>query len=98
MSNYTFEWELKQNGWTEIPEDSYSKHQKDKAEYIAVLSEAVSKAKCGWVGVRYAVMQHTDDVIAEYMVLWVEGGGSRWIPINGNSKGACLSDLGKNLW
>jgi hypothetical protein len=31
-------------------------------------------------------------------VLWVEDGGSRWIPISGNSLGCCLSVLGENLW
>ena len=98
MKNYTFGWELKQRGWSEIPEDSYSEYQRDRAKYIALLSEAVSKAKCGWSGVKYAVMQNSNDAIAEYMVLWVEGGGSRWIPIDGNSKGCCLSTLGENLW
>lgn len=98
MKNYTYGWELKQRGWSEIPEDSYSVYQKDRAQYIKILSEAVAKAKCGWSGVRYAVMQHTSDAIEEYMVLWVEDGGSRWIPISGNSKGCCLSVLGENLW
>lgn len=98
MKNYTYGWELKQRGWAEIPEDSYSVYQKDRAEYIKILSEAVNKAKCGWSGVKYAAMQYIHDEIEEYMVLWVEGGGSRWIPISGNSKGACLSELGENLW
>jgi hypothetical protein len=43
-------------------------------------------------------MQYSDDSIEKYMVLWVEGGGERWIPITGSSKGACLSALGENLW
>lgn len=98
MKNYTYGWELKQRGWSEIPEDSYSVYQKSRAEYIVILSEAANKAKCGWSGVRYAVMQHTSDAIEEYMVLWVEDGGSRWIPISGNSLGCCLSVLGENLW
>lgn len=98
MKNYTYGWKLKEQGFVEIPEDSYSDRQKDMCEYIKVLSEAVSKAKRGWSGVRYAVMQYIDDSIEEYMVLWVEDGGSRWIPITGNSKGACLSSLGENLW
>lgn len=98
MKNYTYGWALKQRGWDEIPEDSYSVYQKDRAEYIKILSAAVTKAKCGWSGVKYAVMQSTGDVIEEYMVLWVEDGGSRWIPISGNSKGCCLSVLGENLW
>lgn len=98
MKNYTYGYLLKQQGFVEIPEDSYSDRQKDMNEYIKVLSEAVSKANCGWSGVRYAVMQYSDDSIEKYMVLWVEGGGERWIPITGNSKGACLSALGENLW
>ena len=98
MSNYIYGWQLKEQGNVEIPEEQYADRQKDMKAYINVLSEAVSKAKCGWDGVRYALMKHTDDTIAEYMVLWVNGGGARWIPINGNSKGACLRDLGKNLW
>ena len=98
MKNYTFGWQLKELGWSEMSEDNYSDYQKERAEYIAILSEAVSKARCGWSGVKYAVMQHTTDAICEYMVLWVEDGGSRWIPIDGNSKGCCLSVLGENLW
>lgn len=98
MKNYTYGWKLKGQGWSEIPEDSYSDSQKNMAEYISILSEAVNKAKCGWSGVKYAAMQYTNDEISEYMVLWVEDGGSRWIPIDGNSKGCCLSVLGENLW
>lgn len=98
MKNYTYGWKLKELGFAEIPKDSYSDSQRERAEYISILSEAVSKAKCGWSGVRYAVMQYINDAIEEYMVLWVEDGGSRWIPISGNSKGCCLSVLGENLW
>ena len=99
MKNYTYGYLLKQQGFVEIPEDSYSDRQKDMCEYIKVLSEAVSKANCGWDGVRYAVMQYSDDSIEKYMVLWSEDiNNGRWIPITGNSKGACLSALGENLW
>ena len=98
MKNYTYGWRLKEQGFVEVPEDSYSDRQKEMREYIRTLSEAVAKAKCGWNGVRYAVMKYIDDSIEKYMVLWVEGGGERWIPITGNSKGCCLSVLGENLW
>ena len=98
MSNYTFGWMLKQRGYVEVPEEQYTDRQKDMQEYIKVLSEAVRKAKCGWDGVRYAVMKYTDDSIEKYMVLWCDNGGSRWIPITGNSKGCNLSVLGENLW
>lgn len=98
MKNYTYGWKLKEQGFFEIPEDSYSDRQKDMHKYIKALSDAVKEARCGWDGVRYAVMQGAQDCIEEYMVLWVEDGGSRWIPVSGNSKGACLSSLGENLW
>lgn len=98
MKNYTFEFALKERGLVEIPADSYSVEQKEKQEYIELLSEAVNKAHCGWSGVRYAAMQYPNDDVEEYMVLWVHGGGNRWIPISGNSLGCCLSVLGENLW
>lgn len=98
MKNYTYGWRLKELGYVEVPEEEYTDRQKDMKAYIDVLSEAVSKAKCGWSGVEYKVMKYTDDSIEKYMRLWVEDGGSRWIPITGNSKGACLSELGENLW
>ena len=98
MKNYTYGWRLKEIGFTEIPNDRYSESQKNMQQYINLLSEVVNKARCGWDGVRYAVMQGAYDAIEEYMVLWVDGGGSRWIPITGNSKSCCLSVLGENLW
>lgn len=98
MKNYTYGWRLKELGYVEIPEEQYTDRQKDMQKYIEVLSEAVRKAKCGWDGVRYAVMKYTDGSIEKYMVLWCDNGGSRWIPITGNSKGCNLSVLGENLW
>lgn len=98
MKNYTYGWRLRELGYVEIPEEQYTDRQRDMKEYIDILSEAVRKAKCGWSGVEYKVMQYTDGSIEKYMRLWVEDGDSRWIPITGNSKGACLSDIGENLW
>lgn len=99
MKNYTFGWKLKEQGFVEVPEEQYTDRQKDMQEYIELLSEAVIKAKCGWSGVRYAIMQYIDGSIEKYMVLWVNDiDDGRWIPITANSKGACLSALGENLW
>jgi hypothetical protein len=97
MKNYTYGWRLKELGYVEMPEEQYTDRQKDMKEYIDVLSEAVREAKCGWDGVRYAVMQHRDGFIEKYMVLYTDG-GDRWIPITGNSKGCNFSVLGENLW
>jgi hypothetical protein len=98
MKNYTYGWRLKELGYAEIPEEKYTDRQKDMQKYIEALSEVVRKAHCGWDGVRYAVMKYTDDSIEKYMVLYCNNGGSRWIPITGNSKGCNFSVLGENLW
>lgn len=97
MKNYTFGWALREVGYVEVPEEEYTDRQKNMAEYIAVLSEAVSKAKCGWSGVEYRLMK-INNYAAPYMVLCVDGHGERWIPIDGNSKGCCLEVLGQNIW
>ena len=98
MKNYTFGWKLREQGYVEVPEEQYTDRQKDMQQYIQLLSDVVRKANCGWSGVEYKVMKYIDGSIEKYMRLWVEDGGSRWIPITGNSKGACLSALGENLW
>lgn len=98
MKNYTYGWKLKEQGYIEVPEEQYTDRQKDMKEYVDVLSEAIRKANCGWSGVEYKVMAYIDGSIEKYMRLWVEDGGSRWIPINGNSKGCNFSVLAENLW
>ena len=97
MKNYTYGWRLKELGYVEVPEDEYTDRQKDMKAYIDVLSEAVSKAKCGWDCVKYKLMK-TNNYAEPYMVLCVDDTEGRWIPIDGNSKGCCLSVLGENLW
>ena len=97
MKNYTFGWALRDIGYVEVPKEEYTDCQKSMAEYIAVLSEAVSQAKCGWSGVEYRLMK-INNYAAPYMVLCVDGNGERWIPIDGNSKGCCLEVLGQNIW
>ena len=98
MKNYTYGWKLKEQGYVEVPENQYTDRQKDMQQYIQLLSEVVRKGNCGWSGVEYKVMKYIDGSIEKYMRLWVEDGGSRWIPITGNSKGCNFSVLGENLW
>ena len=98
MKNYTYGWKLREQGYVEVPEEQYTDRQKDMQEYIELLSDVVCKANCGWSGVEYKVMKYIDGSIEKYMRLWVEDGGSRWIPITGNSKGCNLAVLGENLW
>jgi hypothetical protein len=98
MKNYTYGWKLREQGYVEVPEEQYTDRQRDMQQYIKLLSDVVRKANCGWSGVEYKVMRYIDGSIEKYMRLWVEDGGSRWIPITGNSKGCNLSVLGENLW
>lgn len=102
MKNYTYGWVLKDKGYVEVPESEYTKNQIEMKSYIDSMSELIKDARCGWSGVKYKVLKFKDDVAQkyreEYMVLWVVDGGSRWIPITGNSKGCNFSVLGENLW
>lgn len=98
MKNYTYGWKLREQGYVEVPEEQYTDRQKDMQQYIKLLSDVVRKANCGWSGVEYKVMKYIDGSIEKFMRLWVEDGGSRWIPITGNSKGCNFSVLGENLW
>lgn len=97
MTNYTYGWMLKNNGYTELPEEEYTESYLDMKNFVESMSDVIKSSKCGWSGVKYKVMK-LKAIEREYMVLWVDGGGSRWIPITGNSKGCNFSVLGENLW
>ena len=98
MKNYTYKWELENRGFTEIPQTEYTEQQIDMEDFIKSLSKVINEAKCGWTGVEFKAMKHTSGIIEEYMRLYVDGGGSRWIPITSNSKGANFQVLGENIW
>lgn len=99
MKNYTYGWFLEDKGYVELPVTEYTDNQVDMSKFIEAISAVIVEARCGWSGVRYAVVKNKKwgDVL-EYMVLYCNGGGSRWIPISGNSKGSNFSVLGENLW
>lgn len=99
MKNYTYGWHIEAQGYREVDEDRYTPEQIDMKEFINVMSTAIEIAKCGWSSVKYKVMEHIEHKdMREYMVLYVGTHGTRWIPIDGNSKGCNFSVLGENLW
>lgn len=98
MKRYTYGWVLRDQGYTEVAESKYTEAQMDMKKYIAMLSDVVAAAKCGWDSLEYKVMQHIQGGIETYMVLCVDKAGERWIPISGNSKDCNLQVLGENLW
>ena len=99
MKNYTYGWVLEDKGYVSLPMTEYTENQLDMNKFIEDMSAVIAEAKCGWSGVRYEVVKNKKcgDVL-EYMVLYCNSGGSRWIPISGNSKGCNFSVLGENLW
>ena len=98
MKNYTYGWLIKERGYIELPVDEYSVHQRIMKGFIDSMSTIIANADCGWSGVRYEVMRNGNGYTEEYMVLYCNNGGSRWIPISGNSKGYNFTVLGENLW
>lgn len=99
MKNYTYGWMIKDMGYAEVPVADYTESQLDMSNFIKSMCEVIGDARCGWDGVRYEVMKHNKNAdTSEYMVLYCNNGGSRWIPIGGNSKGCNFSVLGENLW
>lgn len=98
MANYTYKWVLEDKGYKEVSKEKYTEAQIDMENFIDSMSKVINEAKCGWTGVEYKVMKHTSGIIAEYMRLYVVGGGDRWIPITANSKGANFQVLGENIW
>ena len=97
MKNYTYGWTIKDKGFVEMSVAEYTENQIDMSKFIDSMSVVIKESRCGWDGVRYEVMKHERGEIAEYMVLYCDG-GERWIPIEGNSKGCNFSVLGENLW
>ena len=98
MKNYVYDWTIKSRGYVEADESTYNERQLDMKKFIASMSTIIKNSNCGWDGVRYEVMKHDEYGTEEYMVLYCNGGGARWIPIDGNSKGCNFSVLGENLW
>lgn len=99
MKNYTYGWHIEAQGYREVNEADYTPCQIDMKDFIKGMSTIVEIAKCGWTSVQYKVMRHNEyNDTREYMVLYVGTHGTRWIPIDGNSKGCNFSVLGENLW
>ena len=104
MKNYIYKFQVGNgyDSWEEVPEEQYTERKKEHKEFIDMLSAVVKKAKCGWDEVKYKVIKYEAGTDGEcfdtFMVLCVDEREVRWIRITGNSMGANLEALGKNLW
>ena len=108
--NYTFGWNLKEDGWKEAKEEYYSEMHLDKKDYtVNYLSPAIRVGNTGWKNVEYKIMTKTLKVgvteeektfLREFLVVWeneIGSSGSRWIDVSGNSKMALLTSLANNI-
>lgn len=95
MSNYTYGWKLKENGWEEIPwrewadlkgAETYGKKDRYINNY---LMQAIRESNSGWENVKYKLFKK-DKYIEEYIVLCYDTktDEGRCINVSGNSLAA----------
>ena len=100
MSNYMYEFTIKERGYAEV--DIYTPNERSKLKYITnYLLPALHYSKCGWNAVEYKVMETPSGHRTEFLVLWAEtvgNSGSRWINVTGESLGSIMCSMCDNLW
>ena len=100
MGKFMYSFEIKEKGYIDAKEIKLCELQK----YSFVtdhLSKTLQASKCGWENLEYKVMEIPKKIRSEFLVLWageINNSGSRWINVTGNSLGALISSLGKNIW
>ncbi len=86
--SYTYDWEIKDSGYTELPLEAYSDWKKKARDYVEkYLSPSVEHAKCGWSGCEYHLFKNPFGDIDEYISLDTDVRG-RYINVSGDSLGA----------
>lgn len=99
MKNYLYTFEIKRREGREVDWREYTENELQNSVYIEMeLRSALIGAKCGWDDLKYKVIEYPNEFRTSYMVLYSGGFPERWIPIEGNSKGANLQVLGENIW
>ena len=100
MSDWCYNFEVKEWNYKEIPESNYTISQFEKKEFVDELSKILVKAQVGWGCLKYKLILREGWMEPqEYMVLYTKNmEPERWINIECNSKGACLKALGQDIW
>ena len=105
MSNYTYGWKLKEDGWEEIPwrewadlkgAETYGKKDFYVDNY---LMQAIRESNSGWENVKYKLLKK-DEYIEEYIVLCCDTktDEGRYINVSGNSLAAIGQVAFNNLF
>ena len=102
MSNYMYEFTVKDRGYADVDWTTMSQCELEKSAFVVLyLSPTLRAAKCGWENLEYKVMETPSGIRTEFLVLWAEAvgkSGSRWIGVTGNSLGAIMCAMCDNLW
>lgn len=99
MKNYLYTFTIKERNGREVDNSEWTKNDFRHSAYIDMdLCKAVVNANCGWDDLKYKVIEYPNGLRVPYMVLYVGKNPERWIPIEGNSRGANLKVLGENIW
>lgn len=102
MSNYMYEYTVKQRGYIEQYPNAMSSCELQKYNFVENhLCETLQASKCGWRFVQYKVMETPSGHRTEFLVLWAEeigNSGSRWINVTGDSLGSIMCSMCDNLW
>lgn len=105
MSNYTYGWKLKEDGWKEIPwkewVDLKGAETYGKKDYYVnnYLMQAIRESNSGWENVKYKLLKK-DEYIEEYIVLCYDTktDEGRYINVSGNSLAAIGQVAFNNIW
>ena len=99
MSNYMYEFTVKERGYADV--DCTEGEMKKKIYVVNFLYPALHFSNCGWENVEYKVMETPSGHRTEFLVLWAEeigSSGSRWINVTGNSLASIMCEMCENLW
>lgn len=95
MSNYTYDFKLKEDGWEEVPYDEWAdlkgaETYNRKDYYVSnYLRPAITESNSGWANVKYKIFRN-GRYIEEYVVLCYDTktDEGRYINVSANSLAA----------
>lgn len=105
MTNCTYKWQLKEDGWEEIPWREWvdlkgAKTYGEKDYYVSnYLMQAIRESNSGWENIKYKLFKK-DKYIEEYIVLCYDTktDEGRYINVSGNSLAAIGQVAFNNLF
>lgn len=100
----TYPHVLRNRGWEIVEDESqFTNELKKKKEYFEkYLTAATRAARCGWYDVKLVVYKDSYDNLIPYMAMCGDEefnlSSCKLINVDGNSLGACLEELGRNIF